>query len=112
MDDHKISIDELLVRYEVDASTGLTSNQVAKRLIDYGENRLTPPKKIPEWKKLCIQLFGGFSILLWLGSILCFSAYVMEYCQHGDADKSNWVLGCVLLVVVILSGSFSYYQVT
>ena len=112
MDDHKINIDELLLRYEVDFSSGLTSTQVAKRQKEYGDNCLTPPKKIPEWKKLCIQLFGGFSMLLWIGSIMCFTAYVVDYLAHGDVSKDNLLLGIVLLVVVLASGTFSYYQVS
>ena len=78
MDEHKISINDLLKRYLVDhqwvLSNGLTSNQVAQRQKLYGENCLTPPKKIPEWKKFCKQLFGGFSLLLWFGALLCFVA--------------------------------------
>jgi sodium/potassium-transporting ATPase subunit alpha len=113
MDDHKMSIDELLIRYDVDVDTGLTSTQVAKRQKEYGDNCLTPPKKIPEWKKLCRQLFGGFSLLLWGGAVLCFLAYSIDWWQHdGDVAKDNLILGIALLIVVVLSGTFSYSQVS
>lgn len=45
-----------------------------------GPNTLTPPPTTPEWIKFCKQLFGGFSLLLWTGSFLCFLAYGIH--QH------------------------------
>ena len=112
MDEHKISIHDLLERYEVDVSKGLTSIQVIERNQRYGDNCLTPPKKTPEWKKFCRQLFGGFALLLWFGSLLCFVAYLISYLTHDDASKDNLYLGVVLSTVVVLSGCFSYYQVS
>ena len=66
---------------------------------------------VEEWKKFCMQLFGGFSLLLWFGSFLCFVAYVISYMTHEEASKDNFYLGFVLAFVVISSGLFSYYQV-
>lgn len=43
-----------------------------------GPNELSPPKTTPEWVKFCKQLFGGFSLLLWIGAILCYVAYSIE----------------------------------
>lgn len=112
MDEHKISIEELYQRYEVDSLKGLTSIQVFERQTLYGQNCLTPPKKTPEWKKFCKQLFGGFSLLLWFGSLLCFVAYLITYLTHEEASMDNLFLGLVLAAVVIISGCFSYYQVS
>ena len=39
---------------------------------------LTPPKTTPEWIKFLLQMFGGFSTLLWVGAFLCFLAYGIE----------------------------------
>ena len=112
MDEHQVSIDELYQRYDVDSLNGLTSTQVADRHKLYGQNCLTPPKKTPEWKKFCKQLFGGFSLLLWFGSILCFVAYIITDVTHdGEVVKDNLFLGLILAAVVIISGCFSYYQV-
>uniref|UniRef100_A0A8C8SWL2 Sodium/potassium-transporting ATPase subunit alpha-2 n=1 Tax=Pelusios castaneus TaxID=367368 RepID=A0A8C8SWL2_9SAUR len=57
---------------------GLTNTQAAEILVQDGPNALTPPPTTPEWVKFCRQLFGGFSILLWIGAILCFLAYMGE----------------------------------
>ena len=112
MDEHMVTINELFQRYEVDSLNGVTNVQAVERQKFYGPNCLTPPKKIPEWKKFCTQLFGGFSLLLWFGSLLCFIAYLITYLTHEEASKDNLFLGLVLAAVVILSGCFSYYQVS
>ena len=112
MDEHIVSLDELYDRYDVNHLKGLTNTEAKERQVLYGPNCLTPPKKIPEWKKFCRQLFGGFSLLLWFGSVLCFTAYLITYATHEDASMDNLYLGLVLAAVVIISGCFSYYQVS
>lgn len=54
-----------------------------------GPNTLTPPKTTPEWIKFCKQLFGGFSLLLWTGAILCFVAYSIQMYFKEDSTKDN-----------------------
>jgi sodium/potassium-transporting ATPase subunit alpha len=54
-----------------------------------GPNQLTPPKTIPEWVKFCKQLFGGFSILLWIGAALCFIAYSIQATTSEDPPGDN-----------------------
>merc|ERR1712127_1064992 len=75
-----------------------------------GLNALTPPKTIPEWVKFLKQLFGGFSMLLWVGAILCFIAYGIERSASEDVLGDNLYLGIVLTVVVVVTGVFSFYQ--
>lgn len=54
-----------------------------------GPNELTPPKTTPEWVKFCKQLFGGFSLLLWIGAILCFVAYSIQASTYEDPPGDN-----------------------
>lgn len=54
-----------------------------------GKNELTPPKTTPEWIKFCKQLFGGFSILLWIGALLCFVAYGIQAASYDDVPGDN-----------------------
>ncbi|NWY35305.1 AT1A2 ATPase, partial [Pheucticus melanocephalus] len=69
-----------------------------------------PPPTTPEWVKFCRQLFGGFSILLWIGAILCFLAYGILAAMEDEPSNDNLYLGVVLAAVVIVTGCFSYYQ--
>merc|ERR1711963_862027 len=55
-------------------------------------------------------LFGGFSILLWLGAVLCFIAYSIQATTMEQPPDDNLYLGIVLTVVVVVTGIFSYYQ--
>ncbi|NXS60884.1 AT1A1 ATPase, partial [Brachypteracias leptosomus] len=89
---------------------GLTSARAAEILARDGPNALTPPPTTPEWVKFCRQLFGGFSLLLWIGAILCFLAYAIQSLTEEEPNNDNLYLGVVLSAVVIITGCFSYYQ--
>ncbi|KAJ8409816.1 hypothetical protein AAFF_G00218750 [Aldrovandia affinis] len=110
MDDHKMTLGELSDRYGVDLSKGLTHARALEILARDGPNALTPPPTTPEWVKFCRQLFGGFSILLWIGAILCFLAYSIQAATEDEPANDNLYLGVVLSAVVIVTGCFSYYQ--
>ncbi|XP_057713101.1 sodium/potassium-transporting ATPase subunit alpha-2 isoform X2 [Corythoichthys intestinalis] len=110
LDDHKISADDLSKRYGLDLAKGLTNAKAAEVLARDGPNALTPPPTTPEWVKFCRQLFGGFSILLWIGAVLCFLAYSIQVATEDEPVNDNLYLGVVLAAVVIITGCFSYYQ--
>lgn len=110
MDEHKIPIEELYDRLGTDPNSGLTPERAKEILLRDGPNELTPPKTTPEWVKFCKQLFGGFSLLLWIGAILCFIAYSIQASAYEDPPGDNLYLGVVLTGVVVVTGIFSYYQ--
>ncbi|XP_023221168.1 sodium/potassium-transporting ATPase subunit alpha-like [Centruroides sculpturatus] len=89
---------------------GLSHAQAKEVYERDGPNSLTPPKKIPEWVKFCKNLFGGFSLLLWIGAVLCFIAYSIQASTFEEPPDDNLYLGIVLSTVVIVTGCFSYYQ--
>uniref|UniRef100_A0A3P9PVR1 Sodium/potassium-transporting ATPase subunit alpha n=1 Tax=Poecilia reticulata TaxID=8081 RepID=A0A3P9PVR1_POERE len=110
MDDHKLNLDELQRKYGTDLSNGLTGAKAAEILARDGPNALTPPPTTPEWVKFCKQMFGGFSMLLWTGAVLCFLAYGIQAAMEEEPANDNLYLGVVLSAVVIITGCFSYYQ--
>jgi len=110
MDEHKVPIEEMYQRLGTNPTTGLTKEKARELLERYGPNQLTPPKTTPEWVKFCQQLFGGFSLLLWIGAILCFVAYSIQASSMEDPPGDNLYLGIVLTAVVVVTGLFSYYQ--
>ena len=100
---------KLAKEYKTDLEKGLTREQAAQLLTEYGKNELTPPEKEPWWLTLLKSIFGGFfNVLLWVGSILCFIAYAVD--PNDPKDSVNLYLGIVLSVVVTLTGIFGYYQ--
>jgi len=110
MDEHRVPIEEMYQRLGTNPNTGLTKDKAKEILERDGPNCLTPPKTTPEWVKFCQQLFGGFSLLLWIGAILCFVAYSIQASSMEDPPGDNLYLGIVLTAVVVVTGCFSYYQ--
>ncbi|KAF1381951.1 hypothetical protein PFLUV_G00159340 [Perca fluviatilis] len=108
--EHKMSVEEVCRKYSTDIVQGLTNAKAAEYLTRDGPNALTPPPTTPEWVKFCRQLFGGFSILLWIGAILCFLAYAIQAATEDEPAGDNLYLGIVLSAVVIITGCFSYFQ--
>ncbi|CAG5889243.1 unnamed protein product [Menidia menidia] len=108
--EHKMSVEEVCRKYNTDIVQGLTNAKAEEYLARDGPNALTPPPTTPEWVKFCRQLFGGFSILLWIGAILCFLAYAIQAATEDEPAGDNLYLGIVLSAVVIITGCFSYFQ--
>lgn len=66
IDEHKITLEEVVARFETNIEQGHTTEKARELLEKNGPNALTPPAEIPEWVKFCKLLFGGFSALLWV----------------------------------------------
>lgn len=82
----------------------MNPHDVETRLEAEGLNRLSPPKATPEYIKYFRELTGLFSLLLWFGGALCIIIYGLQ------GDPNNLYLGIVLFLVVIITGTFSYFQ--
>lgn len=68
---------------------GLTTQKAQEVFARDGPNALTPPKTTPEWVKFCKQMFGGFSLLLWIGAILCYFAYFIVATTYEEVPGDN-----------------------
>jgi hypothetical protein len=58
-----------------------------------GPNVITAPLEPPTWVRFAKNLFGGFSLLLWLGALLSFAHYSIETGIQAEAASENLVLG-------------------
>lgn len=104
IEDHKLSIEQVVAKYDTHLELGLTKDLAKIRLTRNGLNQLTPPKPVSECYKFSKDLFSGFSLLLWAGATLYIVAYFIS--SHID----HLILSIVLASVVIINGVFSYYQ--
>ncbi|RLN70094.1 hypothetical protein BBJ28_00006456 [Nothophytophthora sp. Chile5] len=104
MEEHKQSAAEVLAELGSDAANGMNIHDVGGRLEAEGLNRLSPPKQTPEIVKYIRELTGLFSLLLWVGGALCIIIYGLQ------GDPNNLYLGIVLFLVVVITGTFSYFQ--
>jgi sodium/potassium-transporting ATPase subunit alpha len=106
MHEHKIEANALLNELGCEGKeVGMTTEAVRKRIQIDGENKLTEKVATPWYIMFIKQLTGLFSLLLWLGAILCFIGYSIN-----PTDPSNLWLGIVLATVVMITGIFSYTQ--
>ena len=62
----------------------MSIERAAEILARDGPNALSPPKQTPEIIKFLKQLFGGFSMLLWIGAVLCFLAYGIRVAREAE----------------------------
>lgn len=102
--EHKEPLGDLQTRLGTSFESGLTTAQVKTLQDKWGANMLTPPKETPMCIMFVKELTGFFSLLLWLGAVLCFVAYYLK----NEAD--NLYLGTVLALVVLITGIFSFLQ--
>ncbi|KAI5645379.1 e1-E2 ATPase domain-containing protein [Phthorimaea operculella] len=109
-DMHIIPLKDLYQMLETDPERGLSSTKAAYLLHFYGHNTLTPASQNSWWKLLLKSLFTGFSILIWLGALLCLVAYMIEAATKVNASRDNLYLGCVLIFVDVVCGLFSFFQ--
>ncbi|XP_072390617.1 sodium/potassium-transporting ATPase subunit alpha-like [Diabrotica undecimpunctata] len=109
-DHHTIQLNDLCRKLQTDKENGLTPQQAAAVLQKTGPNQLTPSHKVPEYIKFIKTLTQGFSLLLWIGAGLCFTACLIRKVTTEETDTDNLILGLVLVVVVVVTGCFMYSQ--
>ncbi|PAA72344.1 hypothetical protein BOX15_Mlig017217g1, partial [Macrostomum lignano] len=110
MDEHRMDLAALMDYMQSSESHGLPQEDADARLAQEGPNELTPPSAAPQWVQIAKTVFSGFSLLLLIGAILCFIAYGVEFGAYESPPADNLYIGIVLVVVVAVTGGFSYYQ--
>lgn len=90
MDFHKVSVADILKRFDTNESNGLTDEQTNKKIAEVGLNKLEEKKQLHWIVKLLLEMTGIFSILLWIGAILCFIGYgIQSSNKDEEPDISN-----------------------
>jgi sodium/potassium-transporting ATPase subunit alpha len=103
---HKYSKTELPSLLRTDLNHGLSSEESRARLLRDGPNLLTPPPETPWYIKLLLQMVGGFQLMMIGGALLCFIVGPISK----PVDEQTIYLGIVLIIVVITTGFFVFYQ--
>jgi sodium/potassium-transporting ATPase subunit alpha len=67
---------------------------------------LSEKKKTPAWIKFLIEISNWFSIMLWIGSILCIITYIIQPANN----LPNLYLGFILIFVILLTGTITFMQ--
>lgn len=103
---HKYSNQELTEFLKTNLARGLTAAEGREKLAKDGANVLTPPPETPWYVKLALQMVGGFQIMMIVGAILCFVVGPLT----NPIDYQTIYLGIVLVVVVLSTGFFAWWQ--
>ena len=92
---------------DIEKSTGLSSKEASARLQLYGRNVLTPPPKMPEWKRFLLQFTNLFMVLLNTCGLLSVIAFAL---QSDKGDKTNLYLAMVLFAVVFMTCYLQFHE--
>jgi magnesium-transporting ATPase (P-type) len=107
LDWHVIPPCEIYERLSTSPQQGLSNDQVARKLKEYGPNTpSTPPSR---WfRKALGYLFGGFGPILFVASILVFVAW--KPLGEPNPAIANLALGIVLAIVFFAQALFAFAQ--
>ncbi len=83
---------------------GLSSSEAARRLGEFGPNRLEKVAQKPFALRLVNEFFRFFSVLLWIAAGLAFLA------EGFSPGQGMAHVGVVIVIVILVSGSFSILQ--
>lgn len=110
-DHHVISLAELVLRFQTNLEKGLTLDAAKHKLLQNGPNSLTPSRRTSKFTKFVQSLTHGFSLLLWVGVVLCILAYLIKVVTLDVVeDKDDLILAGVLVVVIFSTGIFMFFQ--
>ena len=95
-DEHRLPLHELLTRLVTDTSTGLGTPQVRANQELFGPNSIAAAVEVPEWVRFAKCIFGGSSLFLWAGALLCFINYSISAGETDQPPMDNIYLGVSL----------------
>jgi Ca2+-transporting ATPase len=107
---HAENIDVLLERLGASSSDGLSSDEAARRLEEYGPNKLPEQEKDPAWLRL-LQQFRDPLVLTLLAAAAV--AVVVAITTGGAPDQTflgRFADAIAILLIVILNAVIGYYQ--
>ncbi len=83
---------------------GLSPHEAARRLREYGPNRLAEARRTPLWLRLLREFTHFFALLLWSAAALAFMA---DWQAPGQGMAT---LGWAVIGVILINGGFSFWQ--
>ncbi|HJW32717.1 MAG TPA: cation-transporting P-type ATPase [Holophagaceae bacterium] len=100
---HLLPLDEALAGLR-SSPEGLTTEEAARRLVEFGPNRVEPVRNRSLLWELVRQFVHFFALILWVAAGLCFLA------EWRDPGGGMAKLGVAILVVILVNGLFAFWQ--
>ena len=95
---------EIVLRHLGSGTCGLSAGEAARRLTDFGPNRVEETARQPGWWMLLREFGHFFAVLLWLAAGLAFFAAWRE------PGQGMFALGVAIIGVIVVNGAFSFWQ--
>lgn len=106
LDYHRLPIEEVCQRFNVNSALGLDQEAAKRRLERNGKNVFSK-KKNTYYKKLLRYVFGDFCSILWIGVIIFF----ISWKPLGDPPQPyNLALAIVVIIVIFFQALFAAFQ--
>ncbi len=83
---------------------GLVPAEAARRLGEFGPNRVTRAPKARVFRKLAEEFIHFFALILWLAAGLAFYAGFRD--PQGGMQRMGWAI----VLVIVINGIFSFWQ--
>ena len=100
---HRMSLDEAFAVVR-GGPEGLSSSEAARRLAEYGPNRIQKGRREAAIIRLVREFVRFFSVILWIAAGL---AFVAEWADPGEGMAE---IGVAVVAVILISGLFSFWQ--
>ena len=106
LDYHRLPVEEVCQRFNVNNDLGLDQEAAKRRLERNGKNVFSK-RKNTYYKKLLRYIFGDFCSILWIGVIIFF----ISWKPLGDPPQPyNLALAIVVLIVIFFQALFAAFQ--
>lgn len=94
----------------VDISCGLSSEEAAKRLDQFGPNALAAAPKIPAWKRFLDQFKDPLVYLLIAATIISAIAWFVERAQHkGNSGGEILPFDSIVIIIILIANAVLGY---
>lgn len=100
---HQLSVADALASLR-STEHGLSSAEAARRLEEFGPNRLEKVAQESLALRLLKEFFGFFSVILWIAAALAFLG------EAFDRGQGMAHVGIAIVIVILVSGGFSFWQ--
>jgi len=103
MEVHQLSVTDALTSLR-STERGLASAEAARRLQEFGPNRLEKVAQESLGLRFLKEFFGFFSVILWIAAALAFLG------EAFDRGQGMAHVGYAIVIVILVSGAFSFWQ--
>ena len=105
---HSHTPQEVLNELQVDPSVGLTSDMVAARLQEHGENRLQDQKPLTFLQRFTKQMKDTMVVILLIAAAL--SLVICLYNQFFLGEPGDWIEPIIIVLIVMLNAALGVIQ--